>query len=1146
MSELERRLAFYSPSGTEVSDDHSRKIDEKITADSDEVDTVQEQLGKELVDSPSAAWVSHDYSNQRIIADPDEEVDMVKEKNREESFDSPSGRIDEQNIAVAGVSHDYSNKQITADPDEEADIVIEKKREELSDSTSRRIDKQNIAAVVVSHDYSNQRIIADPDEEVDMVKEKSSEESFDSPSGRIDEKIIVTARVSHDFSNHLLTADPDEEADTVKEKSREASFDSTSGRIAEQIVPDADEEGKIITEKMGNELFDSPSWADVSHERSHRTNKQIITDSDEDTDIVEEQMGRELADIVQEQMEKELFDSLSGVEVSHDHPQSIHERIIADSDEEVDLINEQIGEGLFDASSGRIDGQGNDLLESDALAALLKAASSAGLDGGRVALTSADGSRVFSLERLVGSDSPFRIVRSALLSETIKDVAKNGLNEEDKKVIEKIQQITVKFLRLVQRLGQSPEDSMVAQVLHRLVMATRAHVNQEFSLENAEKMAMQLEAEGKDDLDFSLNILVLGKTGVGKSATINSIFGEKKVEINAFEPATTMLKEVVGIIDGVKIRIIDTPGLRSSMKEEAINRKILASIKTSINKFPPDVVLYTDRLDTHSIDLNDLPMLRLLTKSLTSSIWKNSVVTLTHATSPPPDGPSGSPLSFEMFIGQRSHAIQQAISQAVGDLRLIHPRMMHPVSLVENHPLCQMNENSEHILPNGQSWRSQLLLLCYSLKILSEASSLAKPRDPFDHKKPFGFHLPSLPLPHLVSSLLQSRPHPKLPADQGGDNVDSNIDWVDLSDSDEEIEDEYDQLPPFKPLKKSHVVKLTKEQRKAYLEEYDYRVKLLQKKQWQEEVKRLKEMKKKGKDGYDDIGEDVDQEDVGPATVPVAMPDFVLPPSFDSDNPSYRYRALEPTSQILVRPVLDSNGWDHDCGYDGVSLERNLVVAGQFPGAFAVQITKDKKDFNIHLDSSVCAKHGENGSTMAGFDIQNVGRQLAYILRSETKFKNFKMNKTSAGISFTLLGENVATGLKIEDQIAVAKHLALVGAAGAVRSGGDTAYGANFEVCLKSKDFPVEQDQSTLGLSLMKWRGDLGLMANLQSQFSIGRNSKMVVRVGINNKRSGQITVKTSSSEMQVALIAIVPMVTSLFRSIYNGYATSNSHTLDY
>nr|TKR90494.1 hypothetical protein D5086_0000233080 [Populus alba] len=95
--------------------------------------------------------------------------------------------------------------------------------------------------------------------------------------------------------------------------------------------------------------------------------------------------------------------------------------------------------------------------------------------------------------------------------------------------------------------------------------------------------------------------------------------------------------------------------------------------------------------------------------------------------------------------------------------------------------------------------------------------------------------------------------------------------------------------------------------------------------------------------GYGDIGEAVDQEDVGPATVPVAMPDFVLPPSFDSDNPSY-------------------------------SLERNIAVAGQFPGAFAVRITKD---------SSVCAKYGGNGSTVAGFDIQNVGRQLAHILTSE-------------------------------------------------------------------------------------------------------------------------------------------------------------------
>ncbi|MBO8631339.1 hypothetical protein INO08_16690, partial [Staphylococcus aureus] len=77
----------------------------------------------------------------------------------------------------------------------------------------------------------------------------------------------------------------------------------------------------------------------------------------------------------------------------------------------------------------------------------------------------------------------------------------------------------------------------------------------------------------------------------------------------------------------------------------------------------------------------------------------------------------------------------------------------------------------------------------------------------------------------------------------------------------------------------------------------------------------------------------------------------------------------------------DTHGWDHDCGYDGVSLEESLAIANRFPTAVSVQITKDKKEFNIHLDSSISAKHGENGSTLAGFDIQSVGRQLAYILR---------------------------------------------------------------------------------------------------------------------------------------------------------------------
>ncbi|KAG5587687.1 hypothetical protein H5410_048121 [Solanum commersonii] len=791
------------------------------------------------------------------------------------------------------------------------------------------------------------------------------------------------------------------------------------------------------------------------------------------------------------------------------------------------------------------EGDGKELFDSAALAALLKAATGGDSDGGNITITSQDGSRLFSVERPAGLGSSLRSLRPAprpsqpnlFTHSSLQNSgeSENNLSEEEKKKLETLQQIRVKFLRLIHRLGLSSDEPIAAQVLYRMTLIARRQNSPLFSIEAAKMKAFQLEAEGKDDLDFSVNILVIGKSGVGKSATINSIFGEEKTSIDAFGPATTSVKEISGVVDGVKIRVFDTPGLKSSAMEQGFNRSVLSSVKKLTKKNTPDIFLYVDRLDAQTRDLNDLPMLKTITSCLGPSIWRSAIVTLTHGASAPPDGPSGSPLSYEVFVTQRSHVVQQSIGQAVGDLRMMSPSLMNPVSLVENHPSCRRNRDGHKILPNGQSWRPQLLLLSYSMKILSEASALSKPEDPFDHRKLFGFRTRSPPLPYMLSSMLQSRAHPKLSAEQGGDNGDSDIDLDDLSDSDQEEEDEYDQLPPFKPLRKAQLAKLSKEQRKAYFEEYDYRVKLLQKKQLREELKRMKEMKGKGKEAAIDYGYAEEEADAGAAApVAVPLPDMALPPSFDSDNPAYRYRFLEPTSQFLARPVLDTHGWDHDCGYDGVNVEQSLAIASRFPAAVTVQITKDKKDFSINLDSSIAAKHGENVSTMAGFDIQSIGKQLAYIVRGETKFKNLKKNKTACGISVTFLGENMVTGLKVEDQIILGKQYVLVGSAGTVRSQSDTAYGANFELQRREADFPIGQVQSTLSMSVIKWRGDLALGFNSMAQFAVGRNSKVAVRAGINNKLSGQVTVRTSSSDhLSLALTAIIPTAIGIYRKLW-------------
>lgn len=799
------------------------------------------------------------------------------------------------------------------------------------------------------------------------------------------------------------------------------------------------------------------------------------------------------------------------------------------------------GEADDDDDEDEDEDEDEELIDSPAWAALLEAATSAGTVSNNPSV-GASGFSVSTPPAGLGSSVPLldpiprylqhsrtnepAFSRSSALVEDNQDNTDSADAYDETQ--EKLQTIRVKFLRLVKRLDQSTQNVVVTQVLYRLGLAEGLKrgrsIDRAVSFDRGNKIAEELEAAGNEDLDFTCNILVLGKTGVGKSATINSIFDEVRSATSAFRPATKKVQEILGTIHGIKVRVVDTPGLMSSFSDQHRNKAILSSVKKFIRKCPPDIVLYVDRLDVQSRDYSDLPLLKIITETFGAAIWFNAIVVLTHASSAPPDGPSGTPLSYEMFMGQRSQIVQHSIRQAAGDMRL-----MNPVSLVENHPLCRKNTAGQSVLPNGQVWKPQLLLLCFSSKVLAEANALLKLQDSTPGR-PFGFRTRAPPLPFLLSSLLQSRAQLKVPDEQTGEDIDSDEDLEQLSDSDGE--DEYDRLPPFKPLSKYQLSKLTKEQRKAYFDEVDYREKLFQKKQWKEELKRRRNIKKTHgthKVESDTVDENFEEDITGAAAVAVPMPDMAMPLAFDSDNPTYRYRYLETADQWLVRPVLDTHGWDHDIGYDGVNVEKMIVIGNKVPASISGQITKDKKEANLQLECAASLKHGEHKVTQAGFDVQTVGKGLAYTLRGETRFSNFKCNKTTGGLALTYLGDTFVTGMKLEDRIMIGKRLKFAVNGGAMTGGGHVAYGGSLEATLRDKDYPIGQTLSTLGISIMNWHGDFAIGGNLQSQFGIGRKMMIVTRANLNNKGSGQISVRTSSSEqLQLALIGIIPVIRAL------------------
>ncbi|KAE8667357.1 TOC132 protein [Hibiscus syriacus] len=478
---------------------------------------------------------------------------------------------------------------------------------------------------------------------------------------------------------------------------------------------------------------------------------------------------------------------------------------------------------------------------------------------------------------------------------------------------------------------------------------------------------------------------VLYRLGVGKVLLLIQYLMKLSFGTDAFQTGTKKVQDVVGTVHGIKVRIIDTPGLLPSWSDQRQNEKTLHSVKSFIKKTPPDIVLYLDRLDMQTRDFGDMPLLHTITEIFGPSIWFNAIVVLTHAASAPPDGPNGAVSSYD-----------------IGD-----------------HSACRTNRAGQRVLPNGQVWKPHLLLLSFASKILAEANTLLKLQDT-PMGKPFATQSRTPPLPFLLSSLLQSRPQVKLPEEQQYDDEDDlDDDLVESSDS--EDESEYNELPPFK--------RLTKAQEDE--EENGSSSKVSQ-------VSMVTMQKKK--------------------TVVLLLFQFLarfgIACFFDSDNPTHRYRYLDSSNPWLVRPVLDTHGWDHDVGYEGINVERLFVAKNNFPISFSSQITKDKKDANVQMELASSLKHGEGKATSVGFDMLTVGKDLAYTLRGETRFSNFRRNKANAGISVTLLGDTLSAGVKVEDKVIANKRFQVVMTGGAMSSRGDIAFGGQLGSTIEGQRLP--------------------------------------------------------------------------------------------
>lgn len=204
--------------------------------------------------------------------------------------------------------------------------------------------------------------------------------------------------------------------------------------------------------------------------------------------------------------------------------------------------------------------------------------------------------------------------------------------------------------------------------------------------------------------------MVIGRTGVGKSSTINSILKDKGVSTvgalisNATDVVTTFTRHLLGL----ELVLIDTPGLT---EKDRVSKTSMDKIKNYLLQIEGgvDVVMYCERTDLYRLEPIDKRVIYEITNNFGESIWQRTMLVFTRA------GTTGIPIGvkFNDLLQKRVEMISRAVTTPFYSSAL-------PAIFIEN--LVTRNEFTEcssNMMENHSitSNITALLLLISSIKV---------------------------------------------------------------------------------------------------------------------------------------------------------------------------------------------------------------------------------------------------------------------------------------------------------------------------------------------------------------------------------------------------------------------------------------------